>query len=423
MFSNSLFIITLLTLIQQNNLMSEPLKLDDVAFLQSELAQDELILLGDADLSEAQTLSLLTTLRQKYAPHEAGILLAQARLRQRATTKFGDHAHKMIFDAQALEQASHPLLREYRAMQIHQYYAPQSLLDAGCGIGSDALSFAQNIEHVVGIDKDRVRIALARHNAQQQGRIIEWQVADIRTIAVDTYDAIFFDPARRHADGKRIFDVEQYHPPLSLVQQWRTTTNKPIIIKLAPGVDHGQLAPYGGLLEFVSVDGDLKEAVLWLDTTPTLRTRATLLQEDKEPLTFESDQALDPIVTEPREWLIEPDPAIIRAGLVRQFAQTLHATQLHPDIAYLTSETMPQTAFVRAWHIRTWLPYNIKKLRRYLHENNIGTVTVKKRGMPITPDAFIKELKLKNGDASCTLVLTRWGDKRIIIVCDDIAII
>ena len=64
------------------------------------------------------------------------------------------------------------------------------------------------------------------------------------------------------------------------------------------------------------------------------------------------------------------------------------------------------------------MPFNLKKLRAYLREHNVGNVTVKKRGSAVTPEELVPQLKL-NGSGSGVLVLTRFRGEQIIIICAD----
>jgi hypothetical protein len=94
---------------------------------------------------------------------------------------------------------------------------------------------------------------------------------------------------------------------------------------------------------------------------------------------------------------------------------------LDETIAYFTTDDKPDSPWVRTWQILGWMPFNLKKLRAYLREHNVGTVTVKKRGSAITPESLIPQLKLK-GDESRTLVLTRCQGAHIVIICADYAV-
>lgn len=390
------------------------LTLADIDFLASDVGAQHLAQLAEAELSEAHTLNRLQKLRQHLTQEQAAAVLTMARLRQKALAKFGADAQRLFFLPDALEQASDPQVRAYRAHISG--VAGQRVMDAGCSIGADALAFASAGADVLGLDRDPVRIAVARHNAAALGLSARFEVADIRA-SLPEADLIFFDPARRDAQGRRIHDVEAYQPPLATVLAWNAPR---CLVKLSPGVDLAQLTPYSGRVEFISVSGELKEALLWLDGVPA-GPSATLLDDEAVhhwPAMAEPESA----VSAPRQWLIEPDPALLRAGLVRAFAASVGAYLLDVSIAYLTADAPPVTPWARAWRIRDWMPYHLKRLRAYLREHDVGRVTVKKRGSPITPQALQKQLKLKGGQGrqeAATLVLTRHAGRPIVLICDE----
>jgi hypothetical protein len=116
----------------------------------------------------------------------------------------------------------------------------------------------------------------------------------------------------------------------------RSWPARQIIVKLSPGVELSQLVAYGGGVEFVSVNGELKEAVLWLDGAST-GTMATLIVHEGAACYTSTGEMVDfdvyhwswqPLLqerplSEPRGWLVEPDPALIRAGLVQDVAELM----------------------------------------------------------------------------------------------------
>ena len=125
-------------------------------------------------------------------------------------------------------------------------------------------------------------------------------------------------------------------------------------------------------------------------------------------------------IREPVAYLYEPDPAVLRAGLVTTLGSRLDAYQLDEDIAYLTGERFVETPFARSWKINDWFPFQLKRLRAYLRQRNVGSVTVKKRGSPIQPEELIHSLKLK-GDNSCVVVLTQLRGKPVVLICEEIS--
>ena len=386
------------------------LTLSDIAFLASSAGERLLEHLAVEDLSEANTLRLLTVLRRNYSPDEVGAALQMARLRLKAVVKFGDDARRMFFTPAALEQASDPLIRHYRAGMMGGG-DETNIIDACCGIGADTLAFAHHGLNVLGLDIDPVRIEIARYNTAALGLKARFEVADV-TDSLPPADAVFFDPARRDPQGNRIYDVERYTPPLSTSRAWN---HRLITIKLSPGVDLAQLKHVGGRVEFISVNGDLKEAVLW-HAQGLQGLRATLLT-DEQVYHWDGGGVDDVPLSQPLTWLVEPDPSILRAGLVQDVAARFNGCLLDDTIAYFTTEEQPESPWLRSWRILDWMPFNLKKLRAYLRGQNVGSVTVKKRGTAVTPEILIPQLKLK-GDNSRVLVLTRCQGKQIAIICE-----
>lgn len=399
--------------------------LESLHFLASSEGERLLARLAGEDLSDANTLRLLTALRKDYAPDEAGAALELARLREKAVEKFGDDARRMFFTRSALEQASDPLVRDYRSGAVQPSEPSETQVDDGldivdvcASIGSDSLAFARTGACVLGIDLDPVRVEMARLNAAALSLAhARFEVRDARD-PLPPARLIFFDPARRDAAGNRIYDVERYQPPLSLIRGWQP----PVIVKLSPGVDLAQLEAYGGWVEFLSVEGDLKEALLHRGQAdggmpPRFSTQATLLLLDGSALHWAaSDEPAPSVVSAPRGWLVEPDAALLRAGLVADAAVRWNGAQLDETIAYITTDDAPETPWARSWQIVDWMPFSVKRLRSYLREQRVGSVTVKKRGTAVTPETLIPQLKLK-GDERRTLVLTRCRGEQIVMVC------
>ena len=298
----------------------------DIDFLASPTGQALLDSLVDKDLSDANTLNLITRLRKTYSPEQASAALTQARLRLKAVDKFGDLATRLFFTEDALQQASDPLIRAYRAQQMDS----DCVVDACCGIGADSLAFAQAGRSVLGLDINPIRVEIARHNSSVAGLSqARFEVADVvDAVPSAECETVFFDPARRDGRGNRIYDVERYLPPLSLINGWQ---KKRVIVKLSPGVDLAQIEPYGGGVEFISVNGDLKEAVLWRDAD-WKGTKATLIA-DGEIHHWRRDFDPDVSLGEPLGWLVEPDAALIRAGLVQDCAATIDGRMLDATIA------------------------------------------------------------------------------------------
>ena len=79
-----------------------------------------------------------------------------------------------------------------------------------------------------------------------------------------------------------------------------------------------------------------------------------------------ADMPDDVMLSEPRGWLVEPDPAILRAGLVRDVAAACGGHMLDETIAYFTADERPESPWVRTWKVIDWMPFHLKRLREKL---------------------------------------------------------
>jgi SAM-dependent methyltransferase len=374
---------------------------------------------------EADFLTHLTALSRMHPRELARTALETAILRREAAVKF-PQPEQMYFTRPALEQATSYEVSEYRS---RRFAAFERLLDLGCSIGGDTAALAA-LAPTTGVDLDPLRLALACTNlkAMLPDRDVNFLQADLThplPLQLSPRLGIFFDPARR-AGGRRIHSVHRYHPPLEVIRRWLPHTPA-VGVKLSPGVDLQELAGYEAEVEFISLGGELKEALLWFGPLRTAARRATLLP-GPYTLAASSDEGgsradSGPVLPlgEPRRYLYEPDPAILRAGLVRALGAQLDAAQLDPAIAYLTSDRLVETPFARAYTVEDWLPFNLKRLRSVLRQRGVERAVVKKRGSPIQPEALLRDLHLKPAggpsDAGRIIFLTHLRGKPIAVIC------
>jgi hypothetical protein len=382
----------------------------DLATLTRLLAPDGQAAVGAAaalDPGEATFLTCLGRLEKLFDRDLARAALETVILRGRARAKFSRADH-MYFTREGLEQASGEAIAHYRAARFTPF---ARVADLGCGLGGDAIGLSA-VTAVTLVDRDPVRLALARANLAAYGRAADSVTADLNVDPIPAAAGLWFDPARR-AGGRRAFSVRDYQPPLAVIARWLPGTPA-LGVKVSPGVDLAELdegtwrqTGSGNQqpafeIEFISVAGDLKECVLWFGPLRTAERRATLLPG---PHTLTSRVIPPPTVGQPARYLYEPDPAILRAGLVTVLAGQLGARQLDADIAYLTADALTPTPFARAFALDDAFPFQLKRLREYLRARNVGAVTVKKRGSPLEPEALIHKLKLK-GDERRIVFLT-----------------
>jgi hypothetical protein len=355
-------------------------------------------------------LPVATRLRRQVTAAEAHAILETVLLRQRAAAKFS-RAAQMYFTRPALEQASAEIVSRYRA-QRYVRAGINVVADLACGIGGDALALVGH-SRVVGVDVDLVRLAMARENVAVYGHgdaFLPVQ-SDLLRLTPLVVDAFFADPARRDEQGRRLRSVSQYRPPLPLFERWRQSVGSGGV-KISPAVDYAEL-PAGVEIEFISVAGEVREGAIWYgDLRSGAGRRATLLPAGATII----DEATGPVpISSPQRFLYEPDGAVIRAGLVEQLAAQINAHKIDARIAYLTADQLYETAFARCFVVDDFFPFQLKRLRHYLRERQVGQLVIKKRGSPLDPDSLRRQLRLK-GPEQRILFLTMVRGEAVVIV-------
>ena len=349
-------------------------------------------------------MKVLDVLRRDASPEHAAAAVTQVELRRRAHAKFGDLAASMYFTPDGLEQSTRLRVAEHRAARVAAA-APSSVLDLGCGIGGDLVAFARAGLTAAGVDRDPLRVAVAAANLDALGLGGAVQVAEATELDLSGFGLVFADPARR-TDRGRVFDVDAYSPPWSFVEQ---VLARPSCVKVAPGIPH-DLVPEGVEAEWVSDEGDVKEAALWSAHLATARRRATVIRPAGLASLTDEDDPGDRSVRPVGRCLYEPDGAVVRAGLVTAVAAGVEGGLVDEHIAYVTSDQAYSTPFARSFEVLETLPYKEKPLRAALRERGIGRLTIKKRGVDVVPEELRKRLALK-GEQEATLVLTRVAGK------------
>ncbi len=375
--------------------------LDDFYFLLTESGQKWLADTAVTPVTPQNHLQIAARLRRELPPGQAQAVLETVLLRQKAAVKFS-RAAQMYFTRAALEQASAETVSRYRAERFREAGC-RRVADLGCGIGGDALTLAAAAE-VTGVEWDALRLAMAQENARaygQGGRFHPLQ-ADLPALTPFAVDGVFFDPGRRDERGRRFYSVRQYQPPLAVADRWRGAAGY-TAVKVSPGIRYEEIPP-DAEIEFISLRGEVKEGVLWYDGFRTGAARRATLLPGGHTLTTHDLPEEETAVTPPKEYLYEPDGAVIRAHLAQALARRLNATRLDAEIAYLTSDAAQDTPFARRFRLEDALPFQLKRLRRYLQARNVGRVTIKKRGSPLDPDKLRRQLRLR-GDRQVHRVL------------------
>jgi hypothetical protein len=238
-------------------------------------------------------------------------------------------------------------------------------------------------------------------------------------VALGGVDAAWLDPARRTTAGgttTRLSDAADYSPTLGFA--FGLAERMPVGVKLGPGTDR-DVIPAGAEAQWVSVDGDVVELVVWsgaLARPGVGRAALVIRGETADELIAPADSE-DAPVGPLGDYLYEPDGAVIRARLIGDLARANGAWMLSPGIAYLTGDRLVDTPFARGFRVLERLPADERHLRQALQARGVGTLEIKKRGVDVDPAALRTRLKLR-GDDAATIVLTREEGRHVALLVE-----
>jgi hypothetical protein len=125
-------------------------------------------------------------------------------------------------------------------------------------------------------------------------------------------------------------------------------------------------------------------------------------------------------IRRPGRYLLDPSPAVTRAGAVADLAARLDAWQVDGRIAFLSADAAMSTPFGRCLEIIASLPFAVKALTAELRRLDIGAVDLRRRGLAGDVDDLRRRLR-PTGTRRATVVLTRVVDKPWAFVCVDVA--
>lgn len=347
-------------------------------------------------MTDATRIADIGSARKSFGDR-AAVLIETALLRRRAAGKF-DTAQTWLFTDEALQQATPEPVAAHRARRL----AGAVVHDVTCSIGAELDALSRSAAMVVGSDVDPVRLAMAANNVAG----VDLLLADaLRPVTRDT--VIVADPARR-SGGRRRFDPRSYAPALDALLE--VYAGRDIVVKCAPGIDFAAIGQLGfiGEIEVTSLAGGVREACLWSAglADPGVTRRATVLDRAEQITDADPD---DCAVAAAGRWIIDPDGAVVRAGLVRHYAARHGLWQLDPEIAYLSGDQLPDG--VRGFEVLDELTYSERGLRQLLSTREVGAVEILVRGVDVDPDVLRPRLRLR-GTQRLSVVITRIGAGR-----------
>ena len=215
--------------------------------------------------------------------------------------------------------------------------AELKIADLTGGLGVDSYVFSRHFGKVLYNEMNPVLADAACHN---------FSVLDCSNITVScsriecpevlpsgfSPDIIYLDPARRAADGKKVFRIEDCQPDIMQLKDSLLRIARFVAVKLSPMADINivvrSLGPHCRRIDVVSYSNECKEVVAYLDREYNGECTICAKCSGKGEFLFTRTeenaadailpgQGLNRIMSESGTFLLEPDRALLKAGAFR----------------------------------------------------------------------------------------------------------
>ncbi|NND88106.1 MAG: class I SAM-dependent methyltransferase [Flavobacteriaceae bacterium] len=313
-----------------------------------------------------------------------------------------------------LEQTSSERTAAYKASLCEG----GSCIDVTGGFGIDTLYFAQHFDKVAHCEQNHSLAELAQHNLKLlSSHPINFYVGDgLENALSNSFDLIFIDPSRRHDSKGKVFYLKDCEPQVPQQVDKLLDHCQTLMIKTSPMLDIGV-----GLKELkqvteihiVAVQNEVKE-LLWIirkESSATKVITINLTNKGDHLFTFNHGDYEDVSYSTPREFLYEPNAAILKSGAFTLLPSAFGVQKLAQHTHLYTSDEKIDFPG-RRFQILEVKPYSKKDLKGIRGiKAHIST-----RNFPESVATLRKKWNIKDGGERYLFFATLDNDQKVLIV-------
>ena len=288
----------------------------------------------------------------------------------------------MFFVREALEQATHERIASYHSSKFPK---DELVVDMTAGIGADAIALSRR-GPIEAFELDPMRAECCRRNLALEGEVgVGVRIGDSMTEPW-TASFAFADPARR-IGGQRVLEASLFSPdPRAISRRFRDLRLG--LIKLSPLLPDELLESLGEGLEFVSLGGECREALVICGSEA--RSGRFAVQIETGASLEESDPAVATTVV--GDYIYDSDPACIRAHALGRLCRNHELSVLGDSVGYLTGSEV-QSPWLRSFKVVSSGRFDRSELKSILKREEFATPVLKQRGAGLDLAKLLKEFR------------------------------
>ena len=302
------------------------------------------------------------------------------------------------------EQCSSAETARYKAsVALRALTREKTVADLTGGLGVDSWAFAQVASAVLYNEMRPELAAAASANFKALGltnvrvSCAELRPGGLREI-LDGFvpDVIFLDPARRAADGRKVFRLEDCEPDVLQLLPELLAAAPRVLLKLSPMADITLVCKQLGYVREVHVvaaDGECKELLLLLECGYIGQPRTFIYEKGAVLATDEAPEETSALMG---DLLFEPGKALLKAGAFDLPCRYgLEKLEQHTHLYRASAPVEALQPFGKWFRILEVVPLDKRSIRDIGRRYPRASVTA--RNIPMTSDELRKRMGVADG--------------------------
>ena len=332
----------------------------------------------------------------------------------------------------SLEQCTSQYMAQYKASFIEQFLGSGfKMADITGGMGVDCFFISRSASKVYYNEMSAELCDCARANFKALGRQeieINCGTAEefVTSLAPDSLDLIYLDPARRGDAGRKLVSISDCQPDTVALQDAMLRIAPNVMVKLSPMLDISRALTelkHVSAVFIIGLEGECKEITLLMqrgfDAEPTIT--AVDIDADGTPESAVSsaksvDATLplpiaDAALLQPGTYISEPSAPYMKSALFRTIAAQTGTALLHPDTHLFWSKEKPEEFPGRTFQLERIIPFDKRSLSALAKTQANLSV----RNFPESAPQLQRRLKLRDGGSRYLIATTLSDSRRLLL--------
>lgn len=322
-----------------------------------------------------------------------------------------------------LEQTSSESTALYKTKLI----SGESIIDLTGGFGIDCTLFSTSFKEVHHCEMNTELSDIVTSNCQHLNiKNLKTHKGDSLKILKNLnkkFDWIYIDPSRRNDLKGKVFLLNDCLPNVPKNLDCFFEYSDKILIKNSPILDITSTInelKFVKEIHIIALENEVKELLFILEKEYTdyvkIKT-VNILKEKKQTFCFEYRTAQQGTYSSPKNYLYEPNAAIMKSGGFQEVSSQFNITKLHHHTHLYTSTELYKDFPGRTFKINTVLNYDKKKITKLLPDKKANITT---RNFPETVAQIRKKTKIKDGGNIYLFFATNIENNKIVLSCSKI---